>query len=288
MSIYSKYHSPREYRVVWQSVNGPIPRDSMGRSYEIHHIDGDKTNNSIQNLQCVSIQEHFDIHYAQGDFHACWMIAHRMHMTPDDISAFNRDLIRALELPGRNKGKQAWNNGVRVTYSLECPGSGWVKGNLQNGRVGATANKVVWNDGTKIMYADICPGEGWNLGALPRPSAGPKKGSTRWTNGTDNKVSVNCPGNDWYPGWTNKYDDKPHPTEGKRMFNNGKKQQMFSVPPGPEWVEGSLKKGQMTSNIKNKKAYNNGICVKFFLTPPSDPQWVPGSLPGGSYKKKTK
>ncbi len=26
-----------------------------------------------------------------------------------------------------NKGKTCWNNGVRNTYSIECPGEGWVR-----------------------------------------------------------------------------------------------------------------------------------------------------------------
>jgi hypothetical protein len=29
-----------KYRKVWEKINGPIPKDDLGRSYEIHHIDG--------------------------------------------------------------------------------------------------------------------------------------------------------------------------------------------------------------------------------------------------------
>lgn len=66
------------YRKIWEKENGPIPVDGEGRTYEIHHIDGNKRNNSIQNLQCISIEEHFHIHYSQGDYEAANMIADRM------------------------------------------------------------------------------------------------------------------------------------------------------------------------------------------------------------------
>jgi len=67
-----------DYRRVWSQVNGPIPKDEKGRSYEIHHVDGNRKNNSINNLMCVSIQEHYNIHYSQGDWAAVTAIAKRM------------------------------------------------------------------------------------------------------------------------------------------------------------------------------------------------------------------
>ena len=78
--------SNRKYRNIWESVNGPIPVDSEGRSFEIHHVDGDHYNNDINNLVCVSIQEHYDIHYKQGDYAACHLIAQRMHQNPKELS----------------------------------------------------------------------------------------------------------------------------------------------------------------------------------------------------------
>ena len=49
-----------DYRKLYESVFGEIPKDSQNRSYEIHHIDGNHNNNSIENLMCVSIEEHFN------------------------------------------------------------------------------------------------------------------------------------------------------------------------------------------------------------------------------------
>lgn len=66
------------YRKIWSDHNGPIPVDDSGKSYEIHHIDGDHNNNDISNLMLVSIQEHYNIHFSQGDFAACQAILRRM------------------------------------------------------------------------------------------------------------------------------------------------------------------------------------------------------------------
>lgn len=41
------------HRLVWEHVVGPIPNNC-----EIDHKDGNKRNNSIDNLQCLTIKEH--------------------------------------------------------------------------------------------------------------------------------------------------------------------------------------------------------------------------------------
>ena len=78
--------SSRKHRLVWESVFGPIPKDEQNRSYEIHHIDGNHNNNEISNLQLVTIQEHYDIHFSQQDWNACRLIAPRMNLNPAEIS----------------------------------------------------------------------------------------------------------------------------------------------------------------------------------------------------------
>ncbi len=75
------------YRKIYETAFGPIPVDKDGRSYEIHHIDGNHKNNDINNLSCITIQEHYDIHYSQADFRACTLIAIRMKLSPAEISA---------------------------------------------------------------------------------------------------------------------------------------------------------------------------------------------------------
>ena len=47
----------RMHVYVWEYFNGPI-----SKGYHIHHIDGDKSNNDIQNLQMLSATEHERLH----------------------------------------------------------------------------------------------------------------------------------------------------------------------------------------------------------------------------------
>ena len=83
-----------EYRKIHESINGKIPIDAFGRSFDIHHIDGDYNNNSPENLKAVSIQEHYDIHYSQGDYSACHMIALRMNKTPEELSSLQKERVK--------------------------------------------------------------------------------------------------------------------------------------------------------------------------------------------------
>lgn len=45
---------------VWSYYNGEIPK-----GYDIHHIDGDRYNNDISNLQCIEKHEHRRLHGRQ-------------------------------------------------------------------------------------------------------------------------------------------------------------------------------------------------------------------------------
>ena len=71
------------YIKIWESVFGSIPKDEKGRSYEIHHIDGNSSNNELSNLQCLSIEDHYNLHLNQGDFLAARLIAMRMEADPE-------------------------------------------------------------------------------------------------------------------------------------------------------------------------------------------------------------
>lgn len=84
MSLY------RNHIKVWKSNFGQIPKDKDGRSYEIHHIDGNPKNNNPNNLMCVSIDEHYNIHKEQENWNAAFLIARRMELKPEDISEIAR------------------------------------------------------------------------------------------------------------------------------------------------------------------------------------------------------
>ena len=47
----------QEHRLIWIKYNGEIPK-----RFIIHHIDGDKLNNDIHNLQLLTNSEHIKIH----------------------------------------------------------------------------------------------------------------------------------------------------------------------------------------------------------------------------------
>ena len=80
------YTTKRNYRQIYEQHHGPIPRDKNGRAMEIHHIDGNHNNNNINNLKLVTIEEHYQIHYDQGDYGAAWLIAGKMTLNPQEQS----------------------------------------------------------------------------------------------------------------------------------------------------------------------------------------------------------
>jgi hypothetical protein len=74
------------HRYLYKKWHGFIPTDELGRTYDIHHKDGNHENNSIENLIAIPIQEHYDIHYRNQDYSACALIACRMKMSTNEIS----------------------------------------------------------------------------------------------------------------------------------------------------------------------------------------------------------
>lgn len=83
------------YRKIWEKHN----KACLIPGIEIHHIDGNRDNNSPENLMPVTIQEHYNIHMQQGDVLAASFIAERL-----DI-----DLDTYIELK-RNAGKKCYEN----------------------------------------------------------------------------------------------------------------------------------------------------------------------------------
>ena len=79
------YCGTTKYRKIWIKHNGLIPKDEQGYSYEIHHIDGDRQNNTLDNLACVSIREHYDVHYIQGDWAACVRIGAKLKISSEEL-----------------------------------------------------------------------------------------------------------------------------------------------------------------------------------------------------------
>lgn len=81
---------------------------------DIHHIDGDHNNNHPENLQAVTLQEHYDIHKSQNDHYACYMIATRMDIKPNDW-------IEMARINGRKSAIKNKDNGIGLLS--------WIKNN---------------------------------------------------------------------------------------------------------------------------------------------------------------
>lgn len=101
------------YRKIWENANGPIPKDELGRSYEIHHIDGNRKNNDLSNLVCVSIEEHYKIHEDQKQYGACFIIAQRMKLTKEEMRSLTEKMADS------KRGKEPWNKGKKGIYTQE-------------------------------------------------------------------------------------------------------------------------------------------------------------------------
>lgn len=132
------------YRKIYENHYGPIPKDDRGRSYEIHHVDGNRKNNEITNLKCLSIQEHYDIHYSQKDWGACTRIAAKMHLSSVEIGELVRKRNSQTVIDGTHpwlgKGKEATErNKIRVKNGTH---------NFLGGKIQSTSGKNRVANGT--------------------------------------------------------------------------------------------------------------------------------------------
>ena len=57
---WKKHRGIYMHRFVWESIKGPIQP-----GFHIHHKDGNRSNNAIENLELISHSEHSRLHYAE-------------------------------------------------------------------------------------------------------------------------------------------------------------------------------------------------------------------------------
>jgi hypothetical protein len=102
------------YRKIYEDHYGEIPKDELGRTYDIHHVDGDRSNNDISNLKAVSLKEHWDIHTKQQEHDAANLIAERMGI----------DLYSGYKRPEHSERMKGQNNHMFGKYGEDNPNYG--------------------------------------------------------------------------------------------------------------------------------------------------------------------
>ncbi len=64
--INGRWETVLEHRRVWEEAFGPIPP-----GYHVHHEDGNKLNNSLDNLRCLTIADHNRMHHEENQPTIC-------------------------------------------------------------------------------------------------------------------------------------------------------------------------------------------------------------------------
>lgn len=118
-----KGHCPYHiYRNIWEEHYGRIP---VGN--HIHHINGDSWDNRIENLQCVTPEEHYLIHKKQGDTWAANMLlAHlnNKNFDQDYYPVFHDSKLQEMSRPGFIRiPRRAWYVGKRGPGVIFKPNS---------------------------------------------------------------------------------------------------------------------------------------------------------------------
>lgn len=197
------YCGTKKYRKIYENHHGPIPKDNEGRTYEIHHIDGDKQNNHPDNLKCVSIQEHYDIHYSQGDWGACYLIGVKMKLSPAQLSEVatknNRKRITAgthILLSGKVQREQARQQLLNGTHPFmrRKDGTSVASDRVKNGTnpfCGPDNNSKRIENGTHNWLGP--ENNRKKLEAGTHPLQGPNNNNTRLENGTHpSQIKITC------------------------------------------------------------------------------------------------
>lgn len=123
----------RIHRLVWETFNGKIPN-----GYVIHHIDGDRQNNKLNNLQMISTAEHHKIHLAEHPEMVESMRHYNKFVRPKKVCQFTLD---GKFIAKYNNGKEAFRKtGVCVRNILQVCN----KTEFAPGRVRKQAGGFIW------------------------------------------------------------------------------------------------------------------------------------------------
>lgn len=83
-----------DYRLLWEKAH----RCCLLPGVEIHHINGNRSDNRLENLKPVTLEEHLEIHLSQNDYYACALIISRMNADKTNISnLMSRHQLKLIE-----------------------------------------------------------------------------------------------------------------------------------------------------------------------------------------------
>jgi hypothetical protein len=143
----------KNHRKIYENYHGVIPQDDIGRTYEIHHLDGNHANNHIDNLKAVTIQEHYDIHREQNDWGACFLIMRRM--MSDELPKEER--IEVARKAGKVGAQKMLEEGRHNFQILDRSTYNFFYRTEEGKQVRVEKNKKMYVDGTnKFFDSDSC------------------------------------------------------------------------------------------------------------------------------------
>ena len=151
------------YRRIYEKHKGPIPKDNYGKSYDIHHIDGNKKNNNINNLVALSLQEHYNIHYKQGDWGACLVISNRLKMNSEIRSELSKNTnlgkIRSEEtknkISQKNKGRIQTEEEKKYRSLISKGKSKGPMSEFQKSQISKSKYKKVYCNELKLTFISL-------------------------------------------------------------------------------------------------------------------------------------
>lgn len=72
----------RNHRIVWERAHGVKLKPGM----HVHHLDGNPLNNTMENLIALTAEEHYNIHFKQGDYAACILLSESAKISRKDLA----------------------------------------------------------------------------------------------------------------------------------------------------------------------------------------------------------
>jgi len=126
------------YRKIWENAYGEIPKDLDGRTYDIHHIDGNRKNNSIENLICLSIEDHYKIHLKQfeetkseKEFRSLVFLSNRMGRPTESLTGWSVSNETKEKISNTLSGKKRPADVVKK-YQEKLKGYKWTEEQIKS------------------------------------------------------------------------------------------------------------------------------------------------------------